>query len=145
MKNRHGQYYRCAGCRRVERTIQREEHTHRVIVPFLWPRARSRQQANLRSTATTTAGGIDRTEYAHMDCASREQGLGGTHVMRGRSHMAVDPRTPTTPGRSTSGFHRPGRHCFQQSGSAVRSSASRMKGELHHTCLLYTSPSPRDS
>ena len=29
---------------------------------------------------------------------------GCTHVMHGRSRMTIDPRTPTMPGRSTSGF-----------------------------------------
>ena len=37
------------------------------------------------------------------------------------------------PGRSTSGFHRPGTHCLHQARSAVRRWASRMKGELHPT------------
>ena len=31
-------------------------------------------------------------------------------VMHGRSRMITDPRIPTTPGRSTPGFDRPGRH-----------------------------------
>ena len=32
-------------------------------------------------------------------------GVGGVLiVMHGRSRMTIDPRTPTTPGRSTSGF-----------------------------------------
>ena len=40
-----------------------------------------------------------------------EQRWGGhTHVMHGRSRMTIDPRIPTMPGRSTSGFHRPDRH-----------------------------------
>ena len=39
------------------------------------------------------------------------EGWEGTHVMRGRSRITVDPRIPTMPGRSTSGFYRPGRHC----------------------------------
>ena len=56
-----------------------------------------------------------------------------THVMHGRSRMTVDPRIPTIPGRSTSGFHRPGRHCLHQTRSAVRCWASRMNGELHPT------------
>ena len=51
----------------------------------------------------------------------------------GRSRMTVDPRTPTMPGQSTSGFHRPGRHCLRQGRSAVSCWASRMKGELHPT------------
>ena len=51
--------------------------------------------------------------------------------MHGRSRVTIDPRTPTMPGRSTPGFHQPGRHCLHQARSAVRCSASRMKGELH--------------
>ena len=35
------------------------------------------------------------------------------------------------PGRSTSGFHQPGRHCSHQARSAVRCSASHMERELH--------------
>ena len=91
------------------------------------------------------------------------EGAGGTHVMRDRSRMTgrregsgvrggvysvgemyliscmavvlltIDPRIPTTPGRSMSGFHRPGRHCLHQARSAVRCWASRVKGELHPT------------
>ena len=45
--------------------------------------------------------------------------------------MNIDPRIPTMPGRSTSGFHQPGRHCLHQATSTVRCLASRMKGELH--------------
>ena len=37
----------------------------------------------------------------------------------------------TGTGQSTSGFHQPGRHCLHQARSAVRCSASRMKGEVH--------------
>ena len=37
------------------------------------------------------------------------------------------------PGRSTAGFHQPGRHCLHQARSAVRCLASRMKGEPHPT------------
>ena len=48
-----------------------------------------------------------------------------------RSRMAIGSRIPTMPGRSTSGFHQPGRHCLHQARSAVRCLASRMKGELH--------------
>ena len=61
-----------------------------------------------------------------------EAGWGGTHVMHGRSRKITDPRTPTMPGRSTSGFHPPGRHCSQRARSAVRCSswAGRIKGEL---------------
>ena len=60
------------------------------------------------------------------------QGYGGgsTQFGHGRSRVSIDPRIPTMPGRSTSGFHPPGRHCLHQARSAVRCSASRMKGEL---------------
>ena len=44
---------------------------------------------------------------------SRRSGGGGgiTHVMAG-VRMIIDPCIPATPERSTSGFHRPGRHCL---------------------------------
>ena len=58
-------------------------------------------------------------------------GGGCTQFVHGRSRMTTDPRIPTMPGRSTSGFHQPGKHCLHQPRSAVRCSASRMKGELH--------------
>ena len=54
-------------------------------------------------------------------------------LTHGRSRMAIDPRIPAMPGRSMSGFHRPGRHCLHQARSAVRWRASRVKGELHPT------------
>ena len=39
-------------------------------------------------------------------------GGGGLDIMHGRSRMTLlDPHIPTISGRSTSGFHRPGRHC----------------------------------
>ena len=52
----------------------------------------------------------------------RRKGRGGgcTSVMHGRSRMTVDPRIRTMPGRSTSGFHRPDRHCLHRARSAVR-------------------------
>ena len=46
--------------------------------------------------------------------------------------------------RMASGFHRTGRHCLHQARSAARCRVSRTKDGLHPTCLLYTSPSPRD-
>ena len=55
--------------------------------------------------------------------------------MHGRSRINIDPRIPTMPGRRTSGFHRPGRHCLHQARSAVRCWACRMQGELHPTVL----------
>ena len=45
-------------------------------------------------------------------CARKRGKRGGglLIMMHGRSRMTIDPRIPTMPGRSTSGFHRPGRH-----------------------------------
>ena len=61
------------------------------------------------------------------------RGGGCTHVMHGCSRMTIDPRSPTMPGRSTSSFHPPGRHCLHQARSAVRCWASHVKGELRPT------------
>ena len=52
-----------------------------------------------------------------------------THVMHDRSRIAIDPRIPSMPGRSTLGFHQSGRHCLHQTPSAVRCWSSRMKDE----------------
>ena len=54
-------------------------------------------------------------------------------LMHGRSRVTIDPRAPTMPGRSTSGFHQPGERCVYQARSAVRCSVSGVKGELHPT------------
>ena len=63
--------------------------------------------------------------------SSEAGGWGGgcTHVMHGRSRMAIDPctPTPTMPERSTSSFHRPGRHCLHQ----ARSKRREVFGESH--------------
>ena len=40
-------------------------------------------------------------------------------IMHGRSRMTVDPRIPTMPGRSTSGFHQTGRRCSHQARSEM--------------------------
>ena len=53
--------------------------------------------------------------------------------MHGRSLMTIDPRILTMPGRNTSGFYQPGRHCLHQARSAVACLVSRMKGELTPT------------
>ena len=69
-------------------------------------------------------------------CVSLEKNKRGVCVlivMRYGSRMTIDPRVPTRPGRSTSGFHRPGRRSLHQARSVVRCSASRMTGELHPT------------
>ena len=58
-------------------------------------------------------------------------GGGCTQFVHGHSRMTIDPRIPTMPGRSTSGFQQPGRHRLHHARSAVGCSVSRMKGELH--------------
>ena len=37
-------------------------------------------------------------------------------MVHDRSRITIDPRLPAIPGRSTSGFHQPGRHCLHQRG-----------------------------
>ena len=93
--------------------------THSLLAIVIWPLTMHlfRDEAPfllLIETPPTERGGGGRTQFAH-----------------GRSRMIIDPRIPTIPGRGTSGFHQPGRHCLHQARSAVRCSASRMKGELH--------------
>ena len=63
--------------------------------------------------------------------SEKEEGV--TRAVHGRSRLTIDPRIPTMPGRSTPGFHRPRKYCLHQGRSAVRSWASRIKGELHPT------------
>ena len=46
-----------------------------------------------------------------------EGGRGCTLFVHSRSRMTIDPRIPTMPGRSTSGFHQLGRHCLHQAQS----------------------------
>ena len=49
----------------------------------------------------------------HAGGGGLQGGWGGVlDIMHGRSRMITDPRIPTLPGRSTSSFHRPGRHCL---------------------------------
>ena len=59
--------------------------------------------------------------------------MGCINIMHGRSLMTIDPRILTMPGRNTSGFYQPGRHCLHQARSAVACLVSRMKGELTPT------------
>ena len=60
-------------------------------------------------------------------------GRGVLITMRGRGRITIGSCIPTMPGRSTSGFHRLGRHCLHHLRSAVRCWASRMNVELHPT------------
>ena len=53
-------------------------------------------------------------------CAPSLGGGGSTHAMHGRSRMTIDPCIATSPGRSSLGFHRPGKRCLHQAQSVVR-------------------------
>ena len=44
-------------------------------------------------------------------------GGGALDIVHGGSRLIIDPHTPTMPGRSTSGFCRPGRHCLHSARS----------------------------
>ena len=62
------------------------------------------------------------------------RGMVSTHAMPGHSGMIIDPRIPTMPGRSTSGFRQPGgRH-----SSAPSSERREVFGESHEgiSCIL---------
>ena len=77
---------------------------------------------------------LPRSSYVLWICWSSR----GESVLMSRIAVVVWPQTlasvrKTMPGRSTSGFHRPGRYFLHQARSAVRCWASRMKVELHPT------------
>ena len=83
----------------------------------------------IRESTTNVKKSAIQTYLFRAPLAARRRGC--TRFVHGRSRMINYTRIPTMPGRSTSGFHQPGRHCLHQARSAVRCSASRMKGELH--------------
>ena len=57
---------------------------------------------------------IHRTEISDKD----EAGEGGYSIAcMAVVVLTIDPRISTMPGRSTSGFHGPGRHCLHQARS----------------------------
>ena len=72
-------------------------------------------------------------ELGRKECFMVWEGRGCSNVMHGRSRMIIDPRVPTMPRRSTSGFYGSGRRCLHQARSAVRCWTSRMEGGLHPT------------
>ena len=66
---------------------------------------------------------------------------GCTQFVHGLSGMTIDPRIPTMPGRSTSGFRQPGRHGLHQARRAVG-----FFGESHArvNCILPTTARKTD-
>ena len=112
-----------------------------VLRPLTLVSLQSRDKAcrlvtNQADIACTKHDGTARCSASRMEeelnpTKSHSGGEGGCiQFVHGRSRMTIDPRIPTMPGRSTSGFHHPGRHCLRQARSAVGCSASCMKGEL---------------
>ena len=69
-------------------------------------------------------------------CCARKE-AGGVHLTHSLSRIFIDARIPATRRRGTLGNHRSGRHRVHQARSAVRFSASRIKGELHPTKNLF--------
>ena len=99
-----------------------------------WPRRAVTPMPNVVGPSDVRGSGEGRGEEGKVGGSGTERGGGGGVIIV--SCMAVvrrtiDPRTPTMSGRSTSGFHRPGRPCAHQVRNAVGCSASRMKGKLH--------------
>ena len=68
----------------------------------------------------TSATNVTQKQVALCHERATLSARGCTHVMQGRSRMTIDPGMATIPGRSTSSFHRPGRHCLHQARSAAR-------------------------
>ena len=63
--------------------------------------------------AAAAAAAAAYSSYEKMAGGNRG-GEGCTQLVHSRSRMAIEPRIPTMPGRSTSGFHQPGRHCVHR-------------------------------
>ena len=66
----------------------------------------------------STAVSLTKLSMSVTGRAGRAEGEGPeegyTQAMDGRSRITKDPSTTRMPGRSTSGFYRPGRHCLHQ-------------------------------
>ena len=88
-------------------------------------------EQKIRHARTSYNNVVQTTKIKKKFQSSRERVRGCSQFVHGRSRMTIDPGIPTMPGRSTSGFHQPGRYCLHQARSSVRCSASRMNGELH--------------
>ena len=104
-----------AGWLGMSRKVQRNKHTNKL---------RSKQE---RQYANIAGRQMLPTAVVLANCG------GCTHVMHDRSRTTIAPLIPAMPGRSTSGFHRPGRNCLHQARSTARCWASIKKGELHPT------------
>ena len=87
----------------------------------------------------SSGGDTERHKYGIVAIGQRVQSGnsmlegGALIIMHGRSRMTINSRIPKMPGRSTSGFHRPGRHSLHHTRSARRCWTSSMKDELHPT------------
>ena len=115
------------------------------------PRKQARHGRALSACGTETHTKLDihpnakRRKQAWQD---KTQGLstvcvggGDTHVMHARGGMTIDPRTPEMPGRSTSSFHRLGRHCLH----IARNEEGGLAGSTPSTPILPNSLFPNGS
>ena len=75
-----------------------------------------------RSSAEYCPEGLDLLDRMLCYDHQARMGRGGacTLSMYSHSHLTINPRIPTLPGRSTSNFHRPGGCCMFQARSAVK-------------------------
>ena len=89
--------------------------------------------ANRGSNRKMNAKDVSVVKNYRVSRAGREKDI---HGMHGRSRGTIDPRIPTTPGRSTLGFHRPGRYFAPKARSTVRSQRQAgLGGERTHLLL----------
>ena len=86
-------------------------------------------RSSISSAKKCVLSNLKRIKLTKIPRPSKGWGRGVLSFVHRLSRMTIDPRIPTMPGRSTSGFHQPGRNCLHPALNAVRRSASRMKGE----------------
>ena len=99
-----------------------------LLIPVYWKYDGQCHGSQFETARPTVA--VAWPSLLDLTVGKAREGEGVLMVMHGRSRMTIEPRIPTMPGWSTSGFHRPGRHSSGQARSAVRCLASRVKGEL---------------
>ena len=99
--------------------------------PILRRRRHSAQHLIPADTGCTVLNIDHDMSEVRRRCSRGGRGAGGTQCVHGRIRMTMDAHIPTIPGRRTSGFDQPRRHCLHHARSAVRCSARRVKGELH--------------
>ena len=127
------------GCRRTK--ILAEEATRSLALPPV-PTSRS----SLSFVALFCLNFADLRCGREGEWTAFTSREGCTRFMDSHNLKTIDPLIPSTPGESTLGFRRPGRHRVHQARSAPRCLVSRTKGELHapyqEPLVRRTSPPP---